>query len=113
MQEWYDQWCSHQSPKATFVSNIVRDFCHLMRVKSKRKSFPICDPLAMAVAVNPWMVTESVHFPVYVELQGTVTRGQMVSVVKNTQGLELGPAVQIVKRCNTDPFASMLEKATE
>ena len=93
------------------MSNIVRSFANYMR--HKLKLFVMCDPLAMAVAIDPGMVTESVHFPVCIALQGMVTRGQMVTIVKNTQGLDVGPKVEIVKQCRTESLAAMYEKATE
>ena len=83
-----------------------------MRNRSMRKLFLLCDPLAMAVAIDQGVVTASDHLPVFIEMQGTVTRGQMVSVVKNTQGLELGPKIEIVKRCRIETLAAMYEQAT-
>ncbi|XP_071802193.1 uncharacterized protein [Asterias amurensis] len=110
--EWYDKWSSSQSPKATFVNNITRSMADRMRNRSMRKLFLLCDPLAMAVAIDQGVVTESDNLPVFIEMQGTVTRGQMVSVVKNTQGLELGPKIKIVKRCRIETLAALYEQAT-
>ena len=84
-----------------------------MRHTLKREHLVICDALAMAVAVDPSAVLESQHLSVHVELQGTVTRGQMVAVIKNVQGLDVGPKVEVVKKCNTDVYATMCDKATD
>ena len=79
------------------------------RGKAKRPLFKVCDALAMAIVIHPEMVLESVTCPVMIELGGRVTRGQMVQRMKNTEGLPLGPEVEVVMWCNTEIFREMFE----
>ncbi|XP_022094645.1 inosine-uridine preferring nucleoside hydrolase-like isoform X2 [Acanthaster planci] len=111
--EWFDAWIAKQSPRAIFVSAILREFVSRLQNTLRSKNLILCDGLAMAAAVNPSAVMESKRMSVHVELRGTTTRGQMVPVIKNVQGLAVGPTVEVVKKCDTDIFAAMCDKATD
>ncbi|XP_071802192.1 pyrimidine-specific ribonucleoside hydrolase RihA-like isoform X1 [Asterias amurensis] len=108
--EWFDKWSATPTPKGKFINAILAGhFMKYERGKAKRPLFKVCDALAMAIVIHPEMVLESVTCPVMIELGGQVTRGQMVQRVKNTEGLPLGPEVEVVMWCNTEIFREMFE----
>ncbi|XP_022094659.1 inosine-uridine preferring nucleoside hydrolase-like [Acanthaster planci] len=106
--DWFEVWSSTPTAKAKFVSAILHGR-FLTYLKSHEKVFRVCDGLAMAVALRPEMILKALTCPVMVELQGRVTRGQMVRRVKNTEGLPLGPEVKVVIRCDTDILRKLME----
>ena len=107
-QEWFDAWSSTPTAKAKFLSAILHGQ-FLIYVRSREQLFKVCDALAVAVALRPEIVQTSLTGPVAVELQGLATRGQMVRRVKNTEGLPLGPKVQVVIECDTAIVRKLLE----
>ncbi|XP_038063436.1 uncharacterized protein C1683.06c-like [Patiria miniata] len=106
--DWFDKWSGTPTAKGKFVSAILHG-SFVAFEQSRRALFKVCDALAMAVAIRPEMVLEAVTCPIMVELHGHVTRGQMVQRIKNTEGLPLGPTVEVVIRCDTEILKQLFE----
>ena len=66
----------------------------------KYSQYYSCDPLAVAIAIDPSVVLESVRAYCTVELQGEYTRGQMV--VDWRSHLNKAPNVELVLKLDID-----------
>ena len=69
------------------------------------------DPVAMAVAIEPGIVTRSEHRHVTVELGGAHTRGQTTVDWFNLGGEK--PNVQLILELNSGRFWEMLQASVE
>ena len=78
-------------------------------------TFQICDALAMAVAVDPSIVTKQIKSCVRVELRGEVSRGQMVKIDTGWRDFHPseGAMVNIILELDAGAFQGMLMKAVE
>lgn len=69
----------------------------------------LCDPIAVAVAIQPDIIEDSQAYFVEIETAGKVTKGQSV-VHKNSWGMlpPYSPNTTIVKKVNKEKFFQML-----
>ncbi|KAL3856548.1 hypothetical protein ACJMK2_011286 [Sinanodonta woodiana] len=105
---WFDDWISHNTPKAQFNKAITHIAVYRQRVEMKSPFYRSCDLTAMAVAVDKSVAigTESVYATV--ELSGTLTRGQMVVDWKGFLGKK--PNVILVKKVNVERARQMYDE---
>ena len=110
MQEWFHKWSATPTQRGQFLNAILTgQFMMFEKDTIKRALFKVCDAQAMAIAIRPEMVLEAVTCPVMIELNGQVTRGQMVQRVKNVEDIPLGPKVEVVIRCDTEILQKLFE----
>ena len=81
------------------------------RAISEGRTAGICipDPLAMAVALEPTIITESRRLAVAVETRGDLTRGQ--TVVDHARATGLAPNCEVVFRADRGRFMEMVRGA--
>ncbi|CAN7986764.1 unnamed protein product [Ixodes hexagonus] len=75
---WFDEWVGGTSSKAQLVKAVTEYASQHQRSLLQRPGFSCCDLLAMAVVVEPAVVTRCEAFPAWLELHGTSTRGMLV-----------------------------------
>lgn len=75
-QDWFNKWISHNSEKGKFLNKILTPFVTTRLSRWPELGFAICDPLAMAVALYPELVTNSAHKKCVVEKAGVHCRGR-------------------------------------
>ncbi|XP_064612347.1 nucleoside hydrolase-like [Liolophura sinensis] len=105
--DWFDQWKTTDTPKARFNFCIIKNGVNRIRNVLKILRYRSCDPVAMAVAVDSSLVLESETMFCTVELQGKVTRGQMVVDWQNSMGGI--PNVTVVTKIDLERFAKLME----
>eukprot|EP00743_Colponemidia_sp_Colp-15_P000859 GILK01000948.1.p1 GENE.GILK01000948.1~~GILK01000948.1.p1 ORF type:complete len:347 (-),score=37.18 GILK01000948.1:283-1278(-) len=77
--QFTEQWMSTAGPKGDFLGRISRAILERSRTSEYSESgFAIPDPLAMCVAIEPTLVTDSITHFASVELGGTYSRGLVV-----------------------------------
>ena len=80
--EWnfYDKYTSLSTKKSEFVRKITEKPAKFYRAEyaGMGRKYTSCDPLAMAVAIQPELVLHKESIFATIELQGHFTRGQMV-----------------------------------
>ena len=80
LQEWFDKWTSgFSSDRGEFMSKIVKPFSIIRRKRWPELGFAICDPLAMSVAIQPDIVTQSTWQKVTVETSSPHCSGQYLT----------------------------------
>lgn len=66
------------SERGDFIKTIVDPFVKRRREKFLERGFAICDPLAMAIALDPKLVVKSELRKITVETAGLHTRGTVL-----------------------------------
>ena len=97
------------TPLATFCVDIQAALIKFATETSGLEGFDLPDPIAMAVAIDPSIVTESKSLFVAVETGGTWCRGQTVVDLLGVTGRT--PNVDIVVEASRDRFLEMLHEA--
>lgn len=109
MDEFLSQAEQSCSTLGTFLRAVATPF---IRDRERWTGALICDAVAMAVALDPSIVTESVDRFVDVELQGTYGRGMSVidweGMLKDKE-----PNVRIITRVDMAKFHAMLLRIVE
>lgn len=76
--EHYETLIGLPTRQAQFFKNTSASTIAFLRTKVPDPTYLLPDPLAMAIALEPELISESERHHVAVELQGTLTRGQTV-----------------------------------
>ena len=97
------------TPLATFCVDIQAALIKFATETSGLEGFDLPDPIAMAVAIDPSIVTESKRLFVAVETGGTWCRGQTVVDLLGVTGRK--PNVDVVVEASRDRFLEMLHEA--
>ncbi|KAL3870548.1 hypothetical protein ACJMK2_038601 [Sinanodonta woodiana] len=110
--EWdlYDRLRSVETEKAKFMRKIEKkavDFSHA----NHWPKFVPCDEIAMAAALNPDIIIQSVNVYATVEVNGHFTRGQMV--IDWRDFLNKKPNVALVMDIDDKKYVEMLFKAVD
>ena len=111
--EFYNEYCGQGTKKSDFVQKISNRSA--MFYQKKRTGFgegyTTCDPLAMAVAIHPGIVTKERSVYATVELHGHLTRGQMVVDWRGHLGKKHN--VMIVEEVNMEVHRALLMKSVQ
>jgi purine nucleosidase len=76
--EQYNTLAAMPSSAGQFYRKFTRKVADFFQAPNRRSGYLLPDPLAMAVTLQPELITESAEHFVTVELNGTHTRGQTV-----------------------------------
>lgn len=101
----YQELLAIKTPVAQFVEAITAE----LRQRPRQFGALLPDPLAMAVALEPGLVTKSERHPVVVELQGLNTRGQTILDYRGVTGQPAN--VTVVTELNNDGFYHLLKQS--
>ncbi|MFZ9729573.1 MAG: nucleoside hydrolase [Candidatus Limnocylindrus sp.] len=85
---------------------VLREFC---RTETKLNGFDLPDPIAMAVAIEPDMVTKEATLRVEISLGTGHERGQ--TIVDHLGGTKRAPNCRVVYRVDRERFIKMLKDA--
>lgn len=96
----FEQLCATNTAKGRFLKGTTEALVNLIKNFRDNKGYLLPDPLAMAVAIEPGLITKQVRHFVTVELQGRYTRGQ--TVVDYMGLLQSAPNVTIVTDVDLD-----------
>jgi purine nucleosidase len=88
------------------IQKVLREFC---RNETKLDGFDLPDPIAMAVAIEPDMVTSEAHLRVEIMLGEGHVRGQ--SMVDHLGGTKREPNCRVVYRVDRERFVGALKAA--
>lgn len=97
--ESYDRLANLDTARARFFQAITEGTVSYLRTFPQVPGYLLPDPLAMALVLEPGLITESEQLYVTMELQGMHTRGQTVIDYMNT--LKRKPNVNIVTGLDT------------
>lgn len=97
------------TPLAEFCVDIQRVLDEWARENTHLAGFDLPDPMAMAVALDPSVATETRRLFVAVETGGTWSRGQTVVDHLGVTGLE--PNVEVVMEASRERFLNLLHAA--
>lgn len=101
----YQELLAIKTPVAQFVEAITAE----LRQRPRQFGALLPDPLAMAVALDPGLITKSEAHPVVVELQGVNTRGQTILDYRRIIGQPAN--VTVVNDLNSDGFYRLLKQS--
>jgi inosine-uridine nucleoside N-ribohydrolase len=101
--EAFERLRSQHTPAADFFNKITGFLVDKFRDEGEWRGLPMPDPLAVAVAIQPDLATESADGQLHVELAGRLTRGQTIVDWKGW------PQVTVVQRVDLDQFWQMME----
>ncbi|XP_044522951.1 inosine-uridine preferring nucleoside hydrolase-like [Gracilinanus agilis] len=111
--EFYEKCTSQDSEKARFLKEIYAVTTEIqkrpipkLRALYRKPGFVSCDSFAMAIAVDPDVVTESIFCAVSVELTGSHTRGMLVLDIDDA--LQKENKVSIAKELDMEKFKGLL-----
>lgn len=107
-EEQFDQWLRAGDQRARFygrISSTARSY----NLQHARRGVIVADALAMAVAIDPSIVTRTRTCAVMVELDGRLTRG--ATVVDWTGRLGRPARAKIVLEVDQARFAAMVQRA--
>ena len=97
------------TPLAKFCVDIQATLAHFAMDQSKLPGFDLPDPIAMAVALEPEVATETRPLFVAIEAQSELCRGQ--SVVDHFGVLDREPNTEVVIKASREIFWNMLYDA--
>lgn len=103
------EWLALDTPQARFFQQITANFIARVRREYNRDTFIAADPLAMAVAVEPSIVTKMEKHYVGVELHGQYTRGQTVVDWRDRSGRR--PQTNIVLEVHLGRYCELMTLA--
>lgn len=98
--EQYDALARLGTPRASFFGAITAPTIAYLRQFDQVPGYLLPDPLAMAIALDPGLITAGEHLYVTMELQGRLTRGQTVIDYLGTSGRD--PNVHVVTGVDTE-----------
>ncbi|MEP7288468.1 MAG: nucleoside hydrolase [Chloroflexota bacterium] len=98
----FDEIIDKSGRRVAFFNTIN---AHLVKYHVGQDGIPMPDPIAVAVAIDPRVVTEEVHAHVQVELHGALTRGQTVTDWKG------GPRANVITKIDTAHFWKMMRQS--
>ncbi len=101
------RWLALDSPKSRFYQTVSVKSLEFGRLTAGRELIYTADPLAMAVALEPNIVTTAEERHVAVELMGTYTRGQTTVDWGRRNGRSAN--ARIILEVDTDRFFSLIE----
>lgn len=105
----YDALSNLRTPRSTFFGAITGPTVSFLRQFRQVPGYLLPDPLAMAIALDPALITAAEHLYVTMELQGALTRGQTVVDYMGTSQRE--PNVNIVTGVDIDGVYDMFHRA--
>lgn len=94
------------TPLATFCIDIQKDVAQYATTQSKLPGFDLPDPIAMAIALQPEVATETRSLHVAIETQSELCRGQSVVDHYDITGQE--PNAEVVLDASRQRFWDML-----
>ena len=94
------------TPLATFCVDIQASVIRFALTQTKLAGFDLPDPIAMAVALQPEVATETKSLFVTIETQSDLCRGQ--SVVDHLAVMGQKPNVEVVLKASRERFWNML-----
>lgn len=103
------EWLALDTPQARFFQQITANFIARVRREYKRETFIAADPLAMAVAVEPAIVTKMEKHYVAIELHGQHTRGQTVVDWRDRSGRR--PQTNVVLEIDLGRYCELMSGA--
>lgn len=103
-----DAWLTMDTPLGRFFRDISARLMRLMERTLGRRTFLAADPLAMAVALAPELVTRSAQHPVTVEMHGRHARGMTVVDWMGRTGRD--PNARIVQAVDGAGFHALVER---
>eukprot|EP00242_Pyramimonas_sp_CCMP2087_P015462 CAMPEP_0198198932 /NCGR_PEP_ID=MMETSP1445-20131203/2290_1 /TAXON_ID=36898 /ORGANISM="Pyramimonas sp., Strain CCMP2087" /LENGTH=331 /DNA_ID=CAMNT_0043868611 /DNA_START=183 /DNA_END=1178 /DNA_ORIENTATION=+ len=108
--EWetVEKWISKPTLRSCFLNSILQKL--IASEKGRGNKFIACDPIAVAAAIHPCLVTKSTHVHLTIELQGKLTRGQCV--VDWHSLLNQPCNVELVDEIDLATFSEMMDRAT-
>lgn len=111
--EFYDRYCGQGTKKSDFVQKISHKSSIFYKQKraGMGRGYTCCDPLAVAVAVQPDIVTKETSVFATVELHGHLTRGQMVVDWRGHLGQKHN--VMIVQEINLEAHKTLMMEALQ
>ncbi|VAW37093.1 Inosine-uridine preferring nucleoside hydrolase [hydrothermal vent metagenome] len=107
-QEVMQRWLALDTPKSRFFEAISERTIEFINKKYGRREMFAADPLAMAVALEPDIVTKAQQRHVSIELTGMYTRGQ--TTVDWGQRNGRSPNTNIILELNRDRFFTLMEQ---
>lgn len=107
--DFYKHLLTYDNPRSKFMKDAAAYSLDLMEKMLPRELNYEADPLAMAVMIEPDIVTESVHKYVQVERYGSVSRG--MTVVDWWGAAQREPNTEVVTKVNTERFFELLSLA--
>lgn len=111
--DFFDSYCEQGTKKSHFVKKITNKSSNFYRKKyaGMGSGYTSCDPLAMAVAVQPDIVTKETDVYATLEMHGHLTRGQMVVDWRGHLGKK--PNVKIVQEVNMEAHKALMMKSLQ
>ncbi|XP_002731795.2 nucleoside hydrolase-like [Saccoglossus kowalevskii] len=109
--EWFKKWSNQPTEKAKFIRRIREQQINKSLIPIEGRYFRSCDTVAMAAVLLPDVIVESVKKYATVELNGTLTRGQMV--IDWREKLKKSHNVNIIIKINRDLYLDLMWKALE
>ena len=106
-QDWYDRLSLIDTQRAQFHTTMNAKIVRRRKTEWKAKFYFTCDPLAMAVAIDPTTAVDTDTKYCTVELHGQATRGQMVVDWMGKMGKS--PNVNIVTKVDADKTMRFFE----
>jgi len=94
------------TPLAHFCIDIQRSVQQFALTTTKLDGFDLPDPIAMAIALDPAVATDTAHCFVAIEAESDLCRGQ--SVVDRLGYLGCEPNVEVVNEASRERFVQML-----
>lgn len=104
-----DQWSSIRTERGRFFRDIMKNASQLIAQRVETPRYNAADPLAMAVALEPAIVSKATSHHVAVELGGHLTRGQTVVDWSNRMGRPANASV--VREVDMSRFGELVEAA--
>lgn len=97
------------TPKARLAIDSNRMALEALRNLQGQTGLALADPVAMAVAIDPSIVTEKAFVAVHIETASELTRGMSVVDINNVMGDE--PNAHVCFAIDTDRWKSMLQES--
>lgn len=111
--EFFDALINQDFPAAHFMKTITSECWAYSKEAMKNKrdvyfgpGFVSYDAYAMAALIDSSLVTETIHCPVRIELQGSIGRGMMV--LDQTNQLKKTHKVSVFAKCDVEKFGQLL-----
>ncbi len=107
-EDEFDGWLAAGDKRATFFGQVFRT-ARAFNTANERRGIIAADALAMAVAIDPTVITRSEDRHVAIELDGRLTRG--ATVVDWARRLKQPANARIVLEVDQDRFKAMVRRA--
>lgn len=106
-EELVTRWAAFGTPKADFFTAVSAHVNQFIRLHRRRTTQYYADPVAMAVVVEPEIVTAAEEHYVAVELNGRYARGQTITDWQDLSGHV--PNCRIIMASNGDRMWQLVE----